>query len=49
MYREDASRDGEQETALGRLAVWFVGGVGALFVLFVLTVVVFRLFAKFML
>jgi len=49
MYREDASRDSEQETALGRLAVWFVGGVGVLFALFVLVVVVFRLFVKFML
>ena len=49
MYREDASRHGEQETALGRRAVWFVGGVGVLFARVVLVGVVFRLFAKFML
>ena len=45
MRRQDVSQD----NALGRVMVWFVGGVGLVVGVFVLALVVFRLFAKFML
>ena len=45
MHRRDVSQDG----TLGRVVVWLIGGVGLLVGAFVLALMVFRVFAKFML